>query len=203
MRLDRPEIERDGNAKTNRSGNHPRGRVLAGRGQRLIIGLLTFALVLVPLTSVAAGLPQAGNLQALAHRSARERLPMLVFFYRNSCAYCKEVDELYLKPRYADAAYRSKVIIREVNVDSDRMLRDFSGRMISEAAFAHRYHVSLTPTIEFFGAGGHRLVSPLVGVGNADFYGGYLDAAVAAAGRKMAEHRELGSTAYLVGAAVR
>ena len=201
MQAAKPEVERVGNAKSNRAGNHPRGRMGTAAGRRGQSGvgriLLATLFLLAAAPALAAGLPPAGNLQAAARRAARNRLPVLVFFYQNSCAYCKEVDELYLEPRYADVAYRRKVIIREVNIDSARPLRDFSGKMTTDSAFARRYRVSLTPTIQLFDAHGRELVPPLVGVGNADFYGSYLDSAVAAAGHELRASGPIGPTAFV------
>ncbi len=163
--------------------------------RRHVCASILFLSLVVPLA--AAGLPTARNLQADARQAARERLPVLMFFYANSCAYCKEVENLYLEPMYADAVYRKKVIIREVNIGSKRALRDFSGRMTSDVAFARRYGVSLTPTIKLLDAHGRELVPPLVGVGNPDFYGSYLDAAIAAAGNKLHEGATLRPAAFV------
>ncbi|MHB8455580.1 MAG: thioredoxin fold domain-containing protein [Acidiferrobacterales bacterium] len=145
--------------------------------------MLTFAAFSAPI-AVAAGLPAARNLQADALRAR----PVLVFFSARSCAYCKEVENLYLKPMYADAGYRDKVIIRQVDIDSTRVMRDFSGKSTSGVAFARRYGVSLTPTIKFLDARGRELVPALVGVSSPDFYGSYLDQAITAAGARLREH---------------
>ncbi len=202
MKAAKPEFERDGNPKSNRAGNHPGyfyGIAVARLWQSLsgcVCASMLLLWLVAPLAA-ASGLPAARNLQADAREAARDRLPVLVFFYANSCAYCKEVDELYLEPRYADTVYRKKVIIREVNIDSARTLRDFSGRMTNDAAFAQRYGVSLTPTIKLFDAHGRELVPALVGVADPDFYGSYLDAAVAAAGHKLRKGRTLSPTAFV------
>ncbi|MHB8345828.1 MAG: thioredoxin family protein [Acidiferrobacterales bacterium] len=195
MKATKPEVGRDGNPKSIRAGNHP------GDPWRAVIvqlaGLLGLLLSLVVPLAAAAGLPVARNLHADGQLAARERLPVLVFFYAHSCAYCKEVDELYLQPRYADAAYRKKVIFREVNIRSGRALRDFSGKMTSAAAFASRYGVSLTPTIKLLDAHGREVVPSLVGVASPDFYGSYLDAAVAAADNKLRTDDASSPTAFV------
>ncbi len=149
--------------------------------------MLMFAAFSAPI-AFAAGLPAARNLQADALRARPGHLPVLVFFSARSCAYCKEVENLYLKPMYADADYRDKVIIRQVDIDSTRVMQDFSGKSTSGVAFARRYGVSLTPTIKLLDARGRELVPALVGVSSPDFYGSYLDQAITAAGARLRKH---------------
>ncbi len=195
MKATKSEVERDGNPKSIRAGNHP------GNLWRAVpvgfAGFLGLLLSLAVPLAAAAGLPVARNLQADGQMAAREHLPVLIFFYAHSCAYCKEVDELYLQPRYADATYRNKAIFRAVNIRSDRALRDFSGRMTSDAAFASHYNVSLTPTIKLFDGHGREVVPSLVGVTNPDFYGSYLDAAVATADNKLRTESAPSPTAFV------
>ncbi len=201
MRTAKPDFERDINAKSNRTGNHPGVPLCAAasrRGRPWFRAALFFAVLLLPLAAAAA-LPVATDLQAVARRAERSRVPVLVFFYAHSCAYCREVDHLFLEPEYADPAFHRKVIIRQVNVRSTRALRDFSGAMTSQAAFARRYGVALTPTVILLDAHGRQLVPPLVGVGNPDFYGSYLDAAVTRAAAKLQRGTVPGPTAFAAG----
>jgi len=126
----------------------------------------------------AADLPAAVDLRADGQRAGRERLPILVFFAAHGCAYCYEVEELYLKPRLASGAYQDKVIVRVVYTDSPRGLRDFHGRQTDHAAFARRHGVTFTPTIKLVDADGTELAPALVGLTTRDFYGHYLDQAI-------------------------
>jgi len=150
--------------------------------------LLSVAALFTTPVMAATGLPAAKDLRADALQAGRGHVPVLVYFSAESCSYCKEVEELYLRPMYADAAYRDKVIIRQVDIESTGVLRDFSGKRTNGAAFARRYGVSVTPTIKLLDAKGRELVPALVGVSSPDFYGSYLDAAIIAADAKLREH---------------
>lgn len=142
-------------------------------------GLLTAVLLAQGVS--AAGLPVAADLQGDGHLAQEGRLPVLVFFSAKSCHYCELMRSLYLEPMYTGGDYAGKVIIREVQVESGLALRDFGGKQVSHADFAHRYSVSLTPQIMFMDPAGKELVPALVGLSTPDFFGGYLDESIDAA----------------------
>ena len=104
----------------------------------------------------------------------------VVLFSLPGCHYCEEVRSHYLAPLARDAAQRGRLVIREVDLDSARKLTDFDGSPTTQAAFAKRMKVQFAPTVLFLDAHGRQVASPLVGAGKADFYGGYLDDAIAA-----------------------
>ena len=133
----------------------------------------------------ATGLPVAADLQGDGQQAQEERLPVLVFFSAKSCQYCEQMRSLFLEPMHADSRYAGKVIIREVQVESGRTLRDFKGQKVSHADFAHRNGVSLTPQILFVDATGKPLVPALVGLSTPDFFSGYLEEALAGALARM------------------
>lgn len=192
----KPEFKCNVNPKSIRAEIHPvkpAGGTAPGRRasvKRRIATLWCFIAVFFAAAAAAGGLPQARDFRADALRAGRGHVPVMVFFSAESCSYCKEVEELYLKPMYADAARRGKVMIRQVQIDSTGKLRDFSGKTTDAAGFARQYRVSLTPTIKFLDASGRELVPALVGVSSPDFYGSYLDADIDAADAKMRQHEE-------------
>ncbi len=146
----------------------------------LMVSVLLTAILLAQ-GVVAAGLPVAADLQTDGQLAQKERLPLLVFFSAQSCHYCEVVRSLYLGPMYTSGDYAGKVIMREVQVESGRSLRDFKGDKISQVDFARRYGISLTPQIMFMDSEGKQLVPALVGLSTPDFFGGYLDESIDAA----------------------
>ncbi len=181
------EFGYDANPKAIRAGIHPERRAARAfaSGKAKVSMFLCLIAAFFSTTTLAGGLPQAKDLRADALRAERGHVPVMLFFSATTCSYCKEVEELYLMPMYADASQRSKVIIRQVQIDSGVKLRDFSGRMIDAAKLAQHYGVTLTPTIKLVDASGRELVPALVGLSSPDFYGDYLDTAISQAGVKM------------------
>ena len=131
-----------------------------------------------------AQLPMASDLAADAAISRRDRRPILLFFDRVECPYCERALREYLVPLSRDE-WKDRAIFRQVEIDRALPVRDFDGRMTTHAALAASYGVSLSPTVAFADARGRLLVEPLVGLMTVDFYGAYLDRALAAATERL------------------
>ena len=118
-------------------------------------------------------MPQDFTSEAKAAQA--KQAPILVLFMSSHCSYCERVLREFLLPMQLNAEYRSKVIMRQIEVGSDTPLKDFAGRPTTQAQFASRYRVQMVPTVMLFDAQGNVLATPLVGLTTPDFYGGYLD----------------------------
>lgn len=148
---------------------------------------------LIAALALAAGSPLAARpavkpgpaLTVLAHaprdvREAGDRgVVFVVLFSLPDCHYCAEVRSHYLAPLARDPALRGRLVVREVDMNSRKPLTDFDGSTLTQALFAKRYKVQFAPTVLFLDAEGRPVASPLIGAGKADFYGAYLDEAVA------------------------
>ncbi len=142
----------------------------------------------VPATLAAGAqsqLPVARNLAHEAESNAREGRALLVLFSQHGCTWCERVRREFLLPMSRNAHYRSRVAFVQVDVDSDRALRDFGRRTTTHAAFARVIGVRLYPTVMLFGPDGERLAEPLVGFTGSDFYGAYLDRCIDEAVQKL------------------
>lgn len=148
-----------------------------GETMKYIVTALFF--VLATAASSADELPLAKNLQKDARKAARAQTPILVFFAADSCPYCHEVEDLYLTPMYESGDYAGKLLFRVVRIESANFLRDFSGRRVDHETFAEDEGVALTPVIRFYGPAGDELTPELIGYTTPDFYGGYLEQAIA------------------------
>lgn len=137
----------------------------------------------------AGGIELARDLRADARAGARDAAPLIVFFSSYSCPYCEQVASLHLEPLIEHGIGLGSVVgavrVREVEVGSQRAMRDFTGAATTHADFAGRERVAVTPTVKFFGPDGTEIAKPLVGYSNADFYGEYLDASLRAARDRM------------------
>ena len=142
----------------------------------LLAGLLAFSAA----SGLAAGtdLPAAQDLRADANKAARAGGPLIVVYSRKDCKYCETVKRDYLKPLTANPRYRDKVVIRQINQDSDAPLIDFRGDATTHARFASSEKIKLVPVVAFYGPQGKHLAEPIVGARLPDFYPSYLEESV-------------------------
>jgi len=125
------------------------------------------------------------NLQAVADTARARRLPILMMFAIEDCAYCQTVEEEFLKPMLRSGDYQNRVIIGEVRLDAGNRIRDFDGKMISVSNLALRYGAPVTPTVVFVSPEGKELSPKLIGMSTVYFYGGDLDNGIDQALEKM------------------
>ena len=144
--------------------------------QCLLAGLLALSAA----SGLAAGtdLPAAQDLRADADKAARVGGPLIVVFSRQDCKYCETVRRDYLKPLANNPRYRDRVVIRQINQDSDAALVDFRGEATTHARFAGSEKIKLVPVVAFYGPQGKRLAEPIVGARLPDFYPSYLEESV-------------------------
>src|SRR3989337_2450227 len=83
----------------------------------------------------AEGLPPARDLAADARLAADRQMPILVFFTSASCPYCREVEDLYLRPMQARGTYRGRLLMRAVEVGGGMPLTDFTGGRMDHGLF--------------------------------------------------------------------
>ena len=148
--------------------------------QTVRLGLLAGLLAFSAAGGLAAGtdLPAAQNLRADADKAARAGGPLIVVYSRKDCKYCETVKRDYLKPLTANPRYRDKVVIRQINQDSDAPLIDFRGDATTHARFASSEKIKLVPVVAFYGPQGKHLAEPIVGARLPDFYPSYLEESV-------------------------
>lgn len=121
------------------------------------------------------------DLQHTAQKAIEKRLPILVLFSSDDCDNCRIVKEDFLVPMLKSGEYTDKVIIHVIETDNGQTLRDFSGLLQDHAAFANRFSLELTPTVVMLDADGNQLTPAINGLSTVEFYGGFLDEAIAAA----------------------
>lgn len=152
-----------------------------------VLPSLLFGLLLLSGNACQADtlLPAAVNLQADGEQARRERLPVVLFFYSAGCPFCREVEEHYLAPLWKANATQPRMILRTVEIDRSRPIKDFTGADSDMRAFARLQGVAFVPHLRFLGPEGETLAPDLVGLATRDFYYGYLEEALNTAGEKM------------------
>lgn len=142
--------------------------------------LLLAGLALHSLTAGAQNpdLPAAVDLRADAEQARRGNQPLIVLFSRRDCTYCETIRRSYLKPLAGDPRHRNRIVVRQINQDSDAALTDFRGEITTHARFANSEKIKLVPVVAFYGRDGKQLAEPIIGTRLPDFYQSYLDEAI-------------------------
>lgn len=147
--------------------------------------ILAWGMTLPGTASAGSSLVRASSFKADAREAALRKIPIMVLFSSPECHYCDQVKSVYLVPMHKDPAYRKKVIIREVSVGANTPLTDFDGTATTEGAFAALNKVFMVPTVKVFDPRGNEASEAIVGLLIADFYFGYLEAAIEEGTRKI------------------
>jgi thioredoxin-related protein len=163
------------------AGKFPHARQLAAWALILACGMLLAG----PVGAAAGGLVHATNFQVDARNATKRKVPVMVLFTTPSCPYCEQVKREYLIPMQKDPAYRARVIIREVTINSTAPLTGFDGTLTTEGAFAAAHKVYLVPTVMVFDTQGNAASEPVVGLLIPDYYFGYLMSAIDEGQRKV------------------
>ena len=113
-----------------------------------------------------------------------KRIPMLVPYSQHGSHFCATAHS-YLAPIAAADVRARHARFRQIDIDSDAKLVDFSGAQSTHRAVAKAHKASFTPTVRLFDADGHAIGEDIVGLRLEDFYGLYVDNAIAQARRHM------------------
>lgn len=145
---------------------------------RRLLLILGMVLPLSVLASSKHDLPKAIDLQQDARESASKRIPIMVFYMSDDCAYCDAVSDLYLEPMFRNGLDKGRFILRTINTGGYTTVRDFGGEPLGHEDFADRQGVNFTPVIRFYDHRGREIVPELLGFQTPELYGGYLDASI-------------------------
>ena len=161
----------------------------------VVMKLTKHLCVALVLAGLSIGLTQAGavhfasDLQQDASTSRQANLPILLIYTAKYCHYCDEVKAGVFNPIAADPAYRERLVLREVRIDSNRRLVGFKGNVTSHRSFATDRGITIVPTLEFLDSVGLQVSRPLIGVSIPDYYGAYVDSGIVQAIRNLRAQR--------------
>lgn len=129
-------------------------------------------------------LPKARDLAAESKDAAAGGKAYLLLFAETGCVFCERARTSHLLSMAADEKMRAKVVMRQIDIDSDAVLKDFAGRPVSHRSFARAQGVRLYPTIALYSPDGRQAAERLAGFTSPDYYGysveRRIDAALAA-----------------------
>jgi len=124
------------------------------------------------------------DMRADAAEASKANSLMLVIATVGDCVYCEVVKEEFLKPLMASGELDGVAIVRELPLDG-LDITDLEGRMVEPVDIGNRYGARFSPTVFFLSPDGKVLHEPIVGLQSRDFYGFYLEKAIAKAKRKL------------------
>ncbi|MES2068966.1 MAG: thioredoxin fold domain-containing protein [Pseudomonadota bacterium] len=153
--------------------------------KRLLLWLCASAAYCLLAQAAMAGetpLPAALNLPQEAGAAYRQGMPLILLVSLPDCPYCEQVRKQHLAP-----LHKQGVLVRQVYINSEASVAGFDGKPVSHKQLAISYAVKAAPTVLFLDAQGRSLAPPIVGALLEDFYGAYLDEAIAVAKQQLAQ----------------
>lgn len=141
--------------------------------------VLAFALAL-PLLAGAEASPaprveESRDLVVDGRLAWSQQLPILLAVMSDSCDYCEQLEENFLKPMLISGYYQDRILIRKVIIGAGNRLTYFDGTSLDTDQLASRYRVWVVPTLLFLDSTGNELAERMIGINTPEMYGGYLD----------------------------
>ena len=132
------------------------------------------ALVFSLKLSAAETLTDAADLQRLGASDPQEVIVLMIS--QDNCGFCVRVKEDYIKPMLASDNHPP---VRILHLGKNQQVVDFDGETRAADSIANRLGGRFTPTLLFVDAKGNTVHDPIVGLTTPEYYGYYLDEAIA------------------------
>lgn len=122
-----------------------------------------------------SALLEESDFQALSAELKKKSLGLVLMFHAEHCPYCALMENEILSPMIKSGEYTNKVIIRKLQIDEARDIKDFDGSVIEPSDISDRYNTVVTPTLVFLDYSGKEKAKAMVGINTVDYFGVYLD----------------------------
>jgi thioredoxin-related protein len=119
------------------------------------------------------------DFSTLASQARQSEKIIMLEVNASYCSYCGLLEEEIIKPMIRSGDYKNTVLIRQLQMDSLHTVKDFAGNETTPAMLAQSYKVKITPTLLFLDANGNEVAERILGVYSLDFFGAYVDEALA------------------------
>lgn len=130
---------------------------------------------------LSAPLQEVESFEALGQVMRDRRVPLLLVFEVEHCNFCLRLKAEQLQPINNNDDYQKRIIIRTIKMDSEAEISGFGGEKTSPANLSKHYNAYLTPTLLFLNDKGEEIAERMLGYNSPDYYGLYLDQAIATA----------------------
>ena len=164
------------NVTGSESGNSSRREFSAVMSATLLVCALgACALGVSPAFAADTALPVPTSLPKAATLAVGKGEPLVLLVSLPGCPYCEMVRRSYLSPMRVEG-----LLVSQINTtDATSPLEGFNGKRSSGAEFTREMSIRITPTVLFLDASGRELAPRLEGFTGPDFYGAYLNEALA------------------------
>ena len=151
--------------------------------------LITLCCLLLSQISGAVEIPIAQNLQKSYQTSgineAQQQKVVLLLVSQPNCTYCALINAEILHPMILSGHYQNTTLFTELEINTGRHVKDFSGQSVDANAFAQRYNAWATPTLLFLNSKGEEIAEKIVGINTLDLYNYYVDKSLRLAFKKI------------------
>jgi hypothetical protein len=83
-----------------------------------------------------------------------------------------------LSPMVKSGEYDDRILIRKLQIDEARDIKDFLGNTVEPSEISDAYNARLTPTLVFLDYKGQEKAKKMVGINTVELFGAYLDAEI-------------------------
>ncbi len=127
---------------------------------------------------IKSALIEESDFQKLSQQMKKDSLGLVLMFHAEHCPYCALMENDILSPMVKSKEYDKKVLIRKLQIDESRQIKDFTGKIIEPSDFSNRYDATLTPTLVFLDYQGNEKAEKMIGINTVELFGAYLDAEI-------------------------
>jgi len=124
----------------------------------------------------------------LLAREVVAKIPIMLYFSRTDCHFCRNLEEEILNPLIRSGTYRDKIIIRQIVLDSSQPTKTFDDELQTPEELAKTFDVQVTPTLLFVDNNGRELVTRIVGYQKTGYYSHHLEESINKAGEELRNH---------------
>jgi len=122
-----------------------------------------------------SALIEESDFQALSAKMKEKKLGLVLMFHAENCPYCALMEREILSPMVVSGEYDDRVVIRKLQIDEARDIKDFDGSIVEPSDISTRFGMSVTPTLVFVDYRGKKKAETMVGINTVDYFGVYLD----------------------------
>ena len=121
---------------------------------------------------------QTTDLQQDGRLAAYSKVPLMVLFSQEGCAFCELLKEEIINPMLISGDYTNQVLIREFMIDDEEPAVGFDGKPIGPMDIFQNYGLFVTPSVLILDGRGSELAERQIGINTVDYYAYYLDEAI-------------------------
>ncbi len=126
-------------------------------------------------SEISSALIEENNFQALSKEMKQKSLGLVLMFHAEHCPYCALMENEILSPMVKSGEYDNRVMIRKLQIDEARDVKDFSGKVVEPSDISDRYGATLTPTLVFLDYLGNEKAEKMIGINTVELFSAYLD----------------------------